>query len=38
MEEMIGVIFILLYAAFLVAVVVLVVKGLQKLRKWMIER
>jgi len=35
---MIGVIFILLYAAFLVAVVVLVVKGLQKLRKWMIER
>lgn len=35
---MIGIIFILLYAAFLVAIVVLVVKGLQKLRKWMIER
>lgn len=35
---MIGIIFVLLYAAFLVAVVVLVVKGLQKLRKWMINR
>jgi len=35
---MIGIIFILLYAAFLVAIVVLVVKGLQKLRKWMINR
>ena len=36
--KMIGVFFILLDVAILVAVVVFAVKGLQKFRKWMINR
>lgn len=35
---MIGVLFVIMFAAIIVAIVVLVVKGLQWFRKWMVER